>query len=74
MDSKLWYDFVKRLRVEQDKLRAELKPYIDGTIQAADSTGYITRDHKTIAAIEREIASLQRTIDNVIAEQGLRDA
>jgi hypothetical protein len=28
----------------------------------------------TIASIEAEIASLQRTIDQVIAEQGLRNA
>jgi hypothetical protein len=74
MNSQVWRDFIKALRREQDKLRAELKPYSDGTVQAPDATGRFAKDTKTIAVIEREIASLQTTIDRVVAEQRLTDA
>ncbi len=70
----MWYAFVKALRREQDKLRDELQPYLAGTMQAPDATGRYGKDEKTIAVIEREIASLQKTIDRVISEQGLQDA
>lgn len=76
MDRTIWYDFIKGLRAEQDRLRAELEPYETGgrrerTRPYGGEWGDTT--DATIAQIKGEIASLQRTIDNVIAEQGLRD-
>ncbi|HEV2302566.1 MAG TPA: hypothetical protein VGR91_13440 [Stellaceae bacterium] len=70
----MWCDFIKALRREQDKLRAELQPYLAGSIQVLDGTSHLGRDDKTITAIKQEIASLQKTIDRVISKQGLQDA
>jgi hypothetical protein len=77
MDSSTWYDFIKALRAEQDKLRAELEPYENGTLligkgRPGSPLGDCTDE--TIATIKGEIASLQRTIDRVISEQGLHGA
>ncbi len=77
MDRPDWIGFVKALRAEQDRLRAELGPYEDGTMRVGRrSPGGIWEDftEERIATINGEVASLQRTIDRVIAEQGLRDA
>jgi hypothetical protein len=77
MDSAIWYDFIKGLRAEQDRLRAELEPYeIGGMRVGTRPSGGVWGDttDATIAQIKGEITSLQRTIDKVIAEQGLRDA
>jgi len=77
MDSAIWYDFIKGLRAEQDKLHAELDPYLTEGVRVRRVLGNGSMQDFTderIAAIKGEIASLQRTIDNVIAEQGLRNA
>jgi hypothetical protein len=77
MDSATWYAFLKRLRADQGRLCAELEPYEAGSMRVGTRPyGGEWRDttDETIASIKREIASLQRTIDNVIAEQGLSDA
>jgi hypothetical protein len=76
-DPATWYAFIKSLRAEQDELRAELEPYEMGGMRVGEKPpGGAWRDTtaERIAQIKGEIASLQRTIDNVIAEQGLRDA
>jgi hypothetical protein len=76
MNSSIWYDFIKNLRKEQDALRAELEPYESGTMRIARGPmGGPMQDFtaERISAIKGEIASLQRTIDHVIAEQGLQD-
>jgi hypothetical protein len=77
MDSAIWYDFIKGLRAEQDRLRTELEPYETGGMRVGTRPyGGVWGDttDATIAQIKGEIASLQRTIDKVIAEQGLHDA
>jgi hypothetical protein len=76
-DSATWYAFIKSLRADQDRLRAELEPYESGRSQVRTRPyGGEWRDitAETIATMKGEIASLQRTIDNVITEQGLSDA
>jgi hypothetical protein len=76
MDRAIWYDFIKGLRAEQDRLRAELEPYETGGWRVGTRPyGGVWGDttDTTIAQIKDEIASLQRTIDNVIVEQRLRD-
>jgi hypothetical protein len=76
-DKATWYAFLKSLRAEQDELRTELERYEAGGMRVGTRPyGGEWRDttDETIASIKGEIASLQRTIDNVIAEQGLSDA
>jgi hypothetical protein len=76
MDIGIWYAFIKNLRTRQDKLRAEREPYVSGTMRIGKGpAGGPMHDctDETIATINGEIASLQRTIDYVIAEQGLCD-
>ena len=77
MDSAVWYAFIKRLWAEQEKLRTELEPYLTKSMRVGiGPPGGPMQDctDERIATIKGEIASLQRTIDNVIAEQGLRNA
>jgi hypothetical protein len=71
-----WTEFVQALRARQDELRAEARPFEEGKLfvglplpnwQRAD----MTKAH--IAAIKGEIASLEKTIQRVVAEQGLGD-
>jgi predicted transcriptional regulator len=69
-----WDAFVKELRSRQQKLREELRPYEDGTMRVWRGPRGATPTDITderISTIKGEIASLQRTIDQVIAEQGL---
>lgn len=76
-DYATWYAFIKSLRADQDQLRAELEPYKSGKMRVGKAPlGVPMQDctQERIAEIEEEIASIQRTIDAVIAEQGLRDA
>jgi hypothetical protein len=77
MDSAIWYNFIKRLRAEQDKLRTELEPYESGGMRVGTRPyGGEWRDttDETIRTMKGEIASLQKTIDSVIVDQGLHDA
>lgn len=77
MDNGSWYVFVNHMRQEQTRLRAELKPFETQTMYLGTRPrGGVWRDitAKTITSIKGEIATLQRTIDGVIAEQGLADA
>ncbi len=77
MDRPDWIGFIKGLRAEQERLRAELRPYEDGTMRVGRRPpGGIWEDftEERIATINGEIGSLQRTIDRVIAEQGLHNA
>jgi len=77
VDTDTWYAFIKNLRARQDELRAELEPYESGTMQVGTRPyGGEWRDTtaETINTIKGEIASIERTIQNVIAEQGLHDA
>jgi hypothetical protein len=76
MDSAIWYDFIKGLRAEKDRLRAELEPYETGKMRVGTRPrGGVWGDttDATIAQIKGEIASLRRTIDRVITEQKLND-
>jgi hypothetical protein len=77
MDRAIWYDFITGLRAEQDGLRAELEPYETGKMRVQTRPlGGVWGDttDATIVQIKDEIASLQRTIGRVIAEQKLYDA
>ncbi len=77
MDIEIWYAFIKNLRARQDKLRAELDPYESrGWRVGKGPAGGPMQDctDETIATIKGEIASIQRTINHVVAEQGLHDA
>jgi hypothetical protein len=76
MDSAIWYDFIKALRTDQDRLRAELEPYLSGGMRVGTRPyggEWGDTTDATIASIRAEIASLQRTIDNVIKERGLKE-
>jgi len=69
-----WLDYVKALRQRQADLRAEARPFEAGDIMIGRPLpGYqhedLTAAH--IAAIHGEIASIEKTIKRVIAEQGL---
>jgi hypothetical protein len=74
----LWIEFVRSLRSRQDALRAEARPFEEGKIFVGipvpgwHRDADITKSH--IAAIYGEIASLEKTLQRVIAEQGLGDA
>lgn len=76
MDRTIWYEFVKSLRADQDRLRAELEPYETGKMRVRTRPpGGVWGDttEATITQIKGEIASLQRTIDRVTAEQNLQN-
>jgi hypothetical protein len=72
-----WIEFVQALRARQDELRAEARPFEDGKISVGQPLPDWHRDvdmtKAHIAAIKGEIASLGKTIQGVIAEQGLND-
>jgi hypothetical protein len=76
-DRESWIAFVRELRTRQGELREELRPYEAGAMRVGRGpTGGTMRDitDERIATIKREIASLQRVIDQVASEQGLTDA
>lgn len=69
-----WLDYVKTLRQRQADLRAEVRPFEAGDIRIGRPLpGYqhedLTATH--IAAIHGEIASIEKTIQHVIATEGL---
>jgi hypothetical protein len=68
-----WIAFVKALRGRQDKLREEARPYEECRIFIGPlpSGGRSEVTEKYIASIKEDIASLERTIQRVIAEEGL---
>jgi hypothetical protein len=69
--------FIRELRDRQNNLREELRPYEKGTMRIARGpAGGPMQDitDQRIMTIRGEIASLQRVIDHVIAEQGISDA
>lgn len=68
----IWRDFIQHLRVEQDELRRYLAPFEAGSMHVGQARADTT--DQEMATVRREIASLQVTIDRVIAEQGLDDA
>jgi hypothetical protein len=73
-DRETWYAFIKALRAEQDELHEDLDRYETGGMRVGTRPyGGEWRDitNATTASIKKEIASLQRTIDHVIAEQGV---
>ena len=76
-DIQRWKAFVRELRGRQDALREEAQPYEAGIMRICRGmAGGPLRDitGERIATIKDEIASLERAIRFVIAEQALDDA
>lgn len=72
-----WGEFVQALRARQDELRAEARPFEEGKIfvgQPLPDGLHVDMTKAHIKAIKGEIASLEKTIQKVIAEQGLGNA
>ena len=72
-----WMEFVQALRTRQDELRAEALPFEEGKIfigQPLPAGQRVDMTNAHIAAIKGEVESLEKTIQKVIAEQGLGDA
>jgi hypothetical protein len=72
-----WTEFVQALRARQDELRAEALPFEEGKIfigQPLPAGQHVDMTMAHIGAIKGEIASLEKTIQKVIAEQDLGNA
>ena len=68
-DRVTWTAFINGLRTLQEQLREYLAPFEAGSASVGRGGRDYTADE--IATVRREIASLQKTIDRVIAEKGL---